>query len=68
MQSQSIISKREQEVLRLIALEYSSKEIAERLFVSASTITSHRKSLMQKLMVKNVAGLIRAGFQCGILT
>jgi len=61
------ISKREQQVLKLIAQEYSSKEIANKLFLSAHTVMSHRKNLMQKLMVRNGAGLVREGFQRGLL-
>jgi DNA-binding NarL/FixJ family response regulator len=53
------ISSREIEVLKLIAMEYSTNEIADKLFVSVNTIESHRKSLMKKLDVKNVVGLIK---------
>jgi DNA-binding NarL/FixJ family response regulator len=53
------ISTREIEVLKLIAMEYSTNEIADKLFVSVNTIESHRKSLMKKLDVKNVVGLIK---------
>jgi DNA-binding NarL/FixJ family response regulator len=55
----SQISSREIEVLKLIAMEYSTNEVAEKLFVSVNTIESHRKSLMKKLDVKNVVGLIK---------
>lgn len=61
------ITQREQEVLHLIAHEHSSKEIANRLFVSYETIISHRKNIMRKLDVKNVAGLVRVGFETGLL-
>jgi DNA-binding NarL/FixJ family response regulator len=55
----SQISFREIDVLKLIAMEYSTNEIADKLFVSVNTIESHRKSLMKKLDVKNVVGLIK---------
>ena len=61
------ITQREQEVLHLIANEHSSKEIASRLYVSYDTIISHRKNIMRKLEVKNVAGMVRAGFEIGLL-
>jgi len=61
------ISKREQEVLHLIAYEHSSKEIASRLYLSYQTIISHRKNIMRKLDVKNTAGMIRVGFEQGLL-
>lgn len=63
----AMISKREIEVLRLIANEYTTKEIATQLFVSPHTIDSHRKKLMEKWDVKNSAGLVRVGFQSGVL-
>jgi DNA-binding NarL/FixJ family response regulator len=55
----SQISSREIDVLKLIAMEFSTNEIADKLFVSVNTIESHRKSLMKKLDVKNVVGLIK---------
>ncbi len=63
-----LISQRELEVLKLIADEYTSQEIAQRLFISAHTVLSHRKKMMCKLNVKNTAGLIRRGFEDGLLT
>ena len=53
------LSAREIDVIKLIAQEFSTNEIAEQLFVSVNTIESHRKSLMKKLDVKNVVGLIK---------
>lgn len=53
------LSNREIDVLKLIAQEYSTNEIAEKLFVSVNTIESHRKSLIKKLDAKNVVGLIK---------
>ncbi|RFS18548.1 response regulator transcription factor [Emticicia sp. C21] len=55
----SQLSNREIDVLKLIAQEYSTNEIAEKLFVSVNTIESHRKSLIKKLDAKNVVGLIK---------
>lgn len=53
------ISNREKEVLQLIGQGYSSKEIAERLFISIHTAISHRKHLIDKFAVKNTAQLIK---------
>jgi DNA-binding CsgD family transcriptional regulator len=61
------ISRREKQVLQLIAHEKTSKEIAEQLYISDHTAISHRKNLMAKLKVKNSAGLVRRGFELGIL-
>jgi DNA-binding NarL/FixJ family response regulator len=54
-----VISRREKEVLGLIAEGYTNAEIAEKLFVSQFTVDSHRKNLIAKLNVKNTAMLIR---------
>ncbi len=51
------LTERETEVLKLIAQEYSTKEIAGQLFISVNTIETHRKNLIKKLRVKNVVGL-----------
>lgn len=61
------ISKRENEVLHMIAHEQSTKEIAQKLFVSYETVHSHRKNLLRKLNVKNTAGLVRVAFERGYL-
>ncbi len=62
------ISDREAEVLFLIAREYTINEIATQLFISHHTAISHRKNMMQKWAVRNTAGLIRRGFELGVLT
>ena len=61
------LSKRESEILKLISWEYTSSEIANRLFVSTETVRSHRKKLLAKMEVRNVAGLVRRGFELGVL-
>ncbi|SIT16341.1 two component transcriptional regulator, LuxR family [Zobellia uliginosa] len=50
---------REREILQLICQEYSSKEIASKLFISVTTVDSHRRSMFKKTGAKNVIGLIR---------
>jgi DNA-binding NarL/FixJ family response regulator len=61
------LSKRELEIIGLICLEYSSTEIAEKLFISKSTVDVHRKNILQKTGVKNLVGLIRFAIQNGIV-
>jgi len=51
------ISAREKEVLKLVALGMTNKEIAERLFISSHTVISHRKNITAKLGIKTIAGL-----------
>ncbi len=61
------LSRREQEILNLIADEYTSSEIADKLFISLKTVESHRKNLHQKLNVRNSAGLIKTAIQKGLI-
>lgn len=53
------LTKREKEILQLIVNEFTTKEIAQKLYVSHCTIETHRLNLIQKLGVKNTAGLVR---------
>lgn len=52
------VSKRELEIIKLACKEYSSAEIAAKLFISARTVDSHRKHLMEKFEAKNFVGVI----------
>ena len=62
------LTSREFEVLHLVAFEKTTKEIAQELFISVHTALSHRKNLMEKLEVKNTAGMVRRGFELGLLS
>lgn len=61
------VSEREIEVLRLVAYELTTQEIAHRLSLSHHTIDTHKKNLKYKLHVRNTAGMVRRGFELGIL-
>lgn len=61
------LTRREKEILKLIIDEYTTNEIAEQLFISATTVITHRKSLLRKLNAKNVAGLVKKAFEFGLL-
>lgn len=52
------LSSREIEVLKLICEEYSTKEIADKLFISTRTVEGHRNKILEKTFSKNVAGLV----------
>lgn len=52
------LTSREQEVLILVCQEYTNQEIADKLFLSRRTIESHRLRIIEKLGVKNSAGMI----------
>lgn len=51
------LTERELEILRLITKQYSTTEIADMLYVTTSTVETHRKSLLKKLKLKNAVGL-----------
>lgn len=53
------LTKREREIIKLIVEEYTTREIAQMLFISQGTVETHRNNIIQKLGVKNVAGLVR---------
>lgn len=53
----SRLTSREMEVLCLIAKEFSTNEIAEKLFISVPTVETHRRNLFQKLEVKSAVGV-----------
>ena len=55
----STLSPREKEILQLIAEEHTSAEIANMLFITEKTVEKHRTKLMEKLNVRNLAGLVR---------
>tara|TARA_Y100000385_G_C13105126_1_gene647033 strand:- start:1196 stop:2500 length:1305 start_codon:yes stop_codon:yes gene_type:complete len=61
------ITNREKEIIQLVADELTTKEIAAQLYISNETVTTHRQNLMEKLDVKNAAGLVRRGFESGLL-
>ncbi len=62
-----VISKREKEVLQLIAEGFSSKQIAKELYISSHTAIAHRKNLIEKFKVKNTAQLIKEASQSILL-
>jgi two-component system nitrate/nitrite response regulator NarL len=61
------ISEREREIVILIAEGFSSKEIAEKLFISPRTVETHRKNIMAKMGFQGVADLVRYAFKSGLI-
>jgi DNA-binding CsgD family transcriptional regulator len=55
--SDSSLSEREKDVIRLVAKGYTNKEIADMLNLSIHTIISHRKNITAKLGIKTISGL-----------
>jgi DNA-binding NarL/FixJ family response regulator len=64
---QSGLTKRELEILKMIAFEMTNDEIAKSLFISKRTVDTHRQNLLNKLNVKNTAGLIKAAYEFNLL-
>jgi DNA-binding NarL/FixJ family response regulator len=64
---QANLTKREMEIISLIAKEYTTQEIAEKLFISTRTVETHRKNILSKTRVKSIIGLLKFAEQRGIL-
>jgi len=63
----TVLTRREKDVLKLLAENFTSQEIADKLFLSKRTIDSHRLNLLLKLEVKNTAALIKKCIDMGLL-
>jgi DNA-binding NarL/FixJ family response regulator len=57
------LSERENEIIKLIALEYSTYEIAEKLSITENAINTHRKNIIKKLGVTTIVGLVRYAYE-----
>ena len=62
------LTKREKEIITLVINEFTTAEIAEKLFISVKTVETHRKNLLQKLNVRNTAGLVRIALEKDLLS
>jgi len=62
----SVLSAREREVLQLIAEGWSTKQIASHLYVSIKTIETHRRQIMKKLDLHNIADLTKYAIREGL--
>ena len=63
-----VLTARQREVLRLLALGHATKEIAHELQLSAKTVESHRAQIMERLSIRDVAGLVVYAIRHGIIT
>lgn len=61
------LTKREVEILSLIAKEFTNQQIADKLFISIRTVETHRMNLTQKLGVHNTAGLVKEAYRRGLI-
>jgi DNA-binding NarL/FixJ family response regulator len=62
----TMLTEREIQILKLIAQELSGTQIAEKLFISPTTVESHRKNLFQKIGVNTSVGLVKYALKHGI--
>ncbi len=68
MQPKAIkLSKRETEILNLIAQEYNNEEIAKKLFISKRTVETHRRNIFAKTKTKTIVGLIKYSLENGLI-
>ncbi len=61
-EEQKLLTAREREILKLIAKEYTNKQIAEELFISERTVETHRKNIFRKTGTNNLVGLIKFAY------
>ena len=64
---QPLVTRREKEILLLIAEGFTNAEMAAKLFISIPTVNTHRKSLLEKFKVKNTATLIGKATKLGLI-
>jgi two-component system response regulator NreC len=62
-----LLSPREKEVLRLVALGYTNQQIADELYLSVKTVETYRARLMEKLSLKSRSALVRYALRRGLL-
>lgn len=61
------VTRREKDIIRLIAQEYTTEQIADALFISVNTVTTHKRNLFSKFDVKNSVGLVKKAMEMGIV-
>jgi len=62
-----LLTRREKEILKLIAEGMTSAEIGKKLFISTTTVDTHRKHLLEKLKASNTAILIKTAVQLDLI-
>jgi two-component system, NarL family, nitrate/nitrite response regulator NarL len=63
-----LLSDREREIVKLIAKEYSNKQIAEKLFISERTVETHRKNIFKKTGTNSLVGLIKFAYANNLIS
>jgi len=67
MPEKRALTKRETEIVRLVADGFKNREVAEKLGISVKTVETHRANIMNKLALRNLAELIRYAIQKGLV-
>lgn len=62
-----ILTSRQRNILQLVAEGHSTKDIAEKLFLSVKTIEAHRANIMDRLNIRDVPGLVRFSIRVGLI-
>lgn len=62
------LTNREKEIIKLLAKEMSSTDIAKELHISAGTVDTHRHNILRKLNVKSTIGVIKFAIRAGLAT
>ncbi len=62
-----VLTRREKEILELIATGMTNNEIAVKLFISVTTVDTHRRNLLVKFNARNIAALIKTAVSTGII-
>lgn len=67
LKSVNILTKRETQILYLISEGFRTAQVAEQLFISASTVSTHRKHMIRKLNAKSTAHLVGIAKNIGLI-
>jgi DNA-binding NarL/FixJ family response regulator len=62
-----VLTQRQRQILQLIAEGHGTRQIAERLHVSVKTVETHRAQLMERLGIRDIAGLVRFAIRTGLI-
>jgi two-component system response regulator NreC len=62
------LTRREREILALVASGLTNQQIADQLFISPRTVDTHRTNIMQKLDIHDLANLVRYAIEHGVIS
>jgi two-component system, NarL family, response regulator NreC len=68
MSEKRALTKREKEIVSLVAEGYKNREVAEKLRISVKTVETHRANIMNKLALRNLAQLIHYAIRTGMVS